>query len=493
MKSPARKISRLLTLALFFALPHLCAALVGDCTFYVSATGTGSGTSSGSPAGISSVASNSHAGAVICFMGVGGDYSFASSYGMSVSGSSTSPVTWIAYGDSAVNFKWTGGTNGGGSGTNTGRGRWILEVSAAYTVFDGINFVGNQYGNDAIYCASPGHHITVKNSTVTGFIYSGIACSAFDYETFINNQIWQNGENPNGVVTLASNAGSGLTPNQQAPYDSYTGLHTVICGNVITGTFDPTSGHTDGNGISLDLTTGVQAGGTLVCNNVIVMNGGDGIEVNSSEDNPSFPDPWTHVAVVNNTVAFSGMDLTRNFAPVNYANVHSTDVCYVNNISEAWAYSGTLPSGWSTTPPNWTETYTTTGTIFAVNGSSNPTNLWYQSVEGISNTLLNSNPLFVSPPTVSSSAGGQYASAPTPSALGNGMSIQSGSPAIGIGADPASVCTNLPAQTITDMAAYIYVDVTGGSRPHTGQDLGAYQVTASASGFAPGPFVIVQQ
>ncbi len=128
---------------------------------------------------------------------------------------------------------------------------------------------------------------------------------------------------------------------------------------------------------------------------MVLMNGGIGIEINSGDDNPSFPNPWAHVAVVDNTVAYSGLDLSRNYPPPNYANINSTDVCYVNNISEAWPYSGTLPSGWSTTPPNWSETYSPVATIFAGNSSSVSTNLWYQSIEGVSNTLLNANPLFL--------------------------------------------------------------------------------------------------
>lgn len=485
------KILRLLTLALSLALSTLCSALVSNCTFYVSASGSGSGSSSSSPAPISSVASNSSAGAVICFLG--GTYSFAQSYSLGTSGTSTSPVTWIAYGDSTAIFSWTGGTNVGGSPSNAGTGRWLIEDYAAYVVINGFTFQGNQYGNEAVYCASPGHHLTFVNNYVTGFIYTGLACSAFDYEYVLKNKFYLNGENPNGVVTIASNAGSGISFNQQTQYDSYTGLHCVVNGNIVEGQFDPTSGHTDGNGIILDLATAAQSGGCLVSNNVVLMNGGDGIEVNSGSDNPDFPNPWAHVAVVNNTVAYSGLDLTRDFAPINYANINSTDVCYVNNISGAWPYSGTLPSGWSTTPPNWSETYSPVGTIFAANSSSTPTNLWYQSIEGISNTLLNANPAFMSPPTVSNSAGGQYASAPSPASLGNGMAVQSGSSALGRGANAATACTNLPTQTLSDIQTYIYSDINSVSRPHSGQDLGAYEVTASVtSGAPPGPFVIVQ-
>lgn len=460
-------------LALALLLPSTCFGVVSNCTFYASPGGTGNGSSPSVPAPITSVASNTSAGSVICFMG--GTYDFAASYSISTSGTSTNPVTWIAYGDSPVTFAWTGGTNGGSSGNDTGEGRWLLENSAAYYVINGINFVGNNYGNEAIYCASPGHHLTFENNTITGFIYTGVACSSFDYEYVLNNQIWLNGENPNGVITLTSNAGSGISLNQQTQYDSYTGLHCAVVGNVVTGQFDPTSAHTDGNGIILDLATAAQSGGCLIANNMVLMNGGIGIEINSGNDNPSFPNPWAHVAVVDNTVAYSGLDLSRNYPPPNYANINSTDVCYVNNISEAWPYSGTLPSGWSSTPLNWSETYSPVATIFAGNSSAVSTNLWYQSIEGVSNTLLNANPLFLNPPTVSNTVGGQYANAPSPSSLGNGMTVQSGSSAIGRGVDAATTCTNLPAQTITDMEAYIYGDIQGLARPHSGQNAGAYQ------------------
>jgi hypothetical protein len=476
-----RKILRLITLICLFGLmafPNLCYGVINNCTFYVSATGTGNGSSSSAPAPISRIAGATSPGSVICFMGAGGPYNFAASYSISGSGTSASPVTWVAYGDSPVTFAWTGGTNGGGSGNNTGRGRWILEFSSAYYVINGINFQGNKYGNEAIYCGSPGHHLTIENSTASGFIYTAFACSNFDYEFVLNNQIWQNGENPNGVVTVASNAGSGISLNQQTQYDNYSGLHCAIVGNVVTGQVDPTSVHTDGNGIILDLSKNAQAGGCLVANNVIVMNGGIGIEINSGANNPSFPNPWSHVAVVNNTVAFSGLDLTRNYAPPNYSNIYSTDVCYVNNLSQAWNYTGPLPSGWATTPPNWLEETSPIGTIWAnttSSASATATNLWYQGIEGISQTQLNANPLFLKPPVLSSTAGGQYADAPTPAELGKGMSLQSGSPALGAGTDPELSCTNLPAQTIADMETYVYTDISGVARPHSGQDLGAYQ------------------
>jgi hypothetical protein len=466
-----KKLLLLVTFACLCALPSLCSATVDDCSFYVSPTGTGSGSTSSLAAPISKVAAASKPGSIICFMG--GTYDFATSYSISGSGTATEHLMWVAYGDSPVTFAWTGGEVPG-----AGIGRWILEDPGAYIVINGINFQGNNYGNEGIYCASPGHHLTVENSTFTGFIYTPIACSGFDYEYVLNNQFWQNGENPNNVATVGSNAGSAISFNQQVQFDNYTGLHCAIVGNVITGQVDPTTAQTDGNGIILDISIDAQDGGCLVANNVLVMNGGDGIEINSTANNPSFPNPWSHVAVVNNTVAYSGLDLNRDFAPINYTNIHSTDVCYVNNISLGWAYSGSLPSGWSTSPPSWTETYTTTGTIFANNTSSNPTNLWYQGVEGISNTLLNSSPVFLSPPgAVSNTAGGQYANAPTPAALGNGMSLQTSSPAIAIGADAAIACTNLPTQTISDIADYIYTDIAGAARPHSGQDLGAYEIT----------------
>src|SRR5919197_2843974 len=103
--------------------------------------------------------------------------------------------------------------------------------------------------------------------------------------------------------TIGSNAGSAITYNQQTLFDGYTGLHNIISNNIISGQFDPTSAHTDGNGISLDLTSQSTSGATLVVNNVVYGNGGRCIDVGSTS-----PNYWTNTIVVNNTCYKNSLD-----------------------------------------------------------------------------------------------------------------------------------------------------------------------------------------
>ncbi len=116
------------------------------------------------------------------------------------------------------------------------------------------------------------------------------------------------------LVTLDSNAGSGITVNQAIalPGDTYSGLHNVFANNIVTGQFDPTSGHTDGVGISLDLVKTQTLGATLVVNNVVYGNGGRCIEINSGYFYPN--DVFKNVIVANNTCYMNDLDLNLDHA-----------------------------------------------------------------------------------------------------------------------------------------------------------------------------------
>lgn len=432
------------------------AQLATNCTIYVSPSGGGNGSTVSSPTTLSGANAASVPGSVICFKG--GTYNLSSTFLPSHSGTSSSYITWKAYGDSPANFVWTGG-----AGSNNGTGRQMIAMNGpSYLKFIGFNLNGQQYANAGILCHG-GHHILYQNLYVKNMIYSGLESSACDYMTADHNQIWHVGENPYGLATVGSNAGSGITYNQQTLFDGYSGLHSIISNNIISGQFDPTSAHTDGNGISLDLTNQSTSGATLVVNNVVYGNGGRCIDIGSTS--PNF---WTNTIVVNNTCYKNSLDLTSKSVRANFMDLGSVNTHFINNISYAW-------SGWSGSVPNYQVVNGATGTTFNKE-------LWFGGVLGVTSTsqFVHADPLFVNPPAFNATAGGQYANSLDPALLGNDLTLQSGSPGKGIGVDPVTI-NGIPSQVVTDMQRYIYVDINGVARPHAGMDLGAYQSSSSTT------------
>lgn len=436
------------------------AQLATNCTIFVSPSGGGNGSTASSPTTLAGANSASGPGSVICLKG--GTYNLSSTFLPSHSGTASNYIAWKAYGDSPANFVWTGG-----AGSNNGTGRQMIAMNGpSYLKFMDFSLNGQQYANAGILCHG-GHHIVYQNLRVINLIYSGLESSGCDYMTADHNKIWHVGENPHGLVTVGSNAGSGITYNQQSLFDGYTGLHNVISNNIISGQFDPTSAHTDGNGISLDLSSQSTTGATLVVNNVVYGNGGRCIDVGSTS-----PNYWTNTIVVNNTCYKNSLDLTSKAVRANFMDLGSKNTHFINNISYAW-------SGWGGTVPNYQVVNGATGTTFHKG-------LWYGGVLGISSTsqLMHADPLFMNPPAYSGTTGGQYANSMDPALLGNALKLQSGSPAKGVGVDPATI-SGIPSQVVTDMKRYIYADINGVARPHSGMDLGAYQSAASSSTAAP--------
>src|SRR5215831_17497196 len=258
MQDLRKSILIVFCLSLFSSFGY--AQLATNCSIYVSPSGGGNGSTASSPTTMAGADSASVAGSVICLEG--GTYNLSSTFFPSHSGTSTAYITWTAYGNAPANLVWTGG-----AGSNAGTGRQMIAINGpSYIKFIGFNLNGQQYANAGILCHG-GHHILYQNLYVKNMIYSGLESSNCDYMTTDHNQIWHVGENPYGLATVGSNAGSGITYNQQTLFDGYSGLHNVISNNIVSGQFDPTNAHTDGNGISLDLTNQSASGTTLIVNN----------------------------------------------------------------------------------------------------------------------------------------------------------------------------------------------------------------------------------
>jgi hypothetical protein len=89
----------------------------------------------------------------------------------------------------------------------------------------------------------------IQNGDEAGF--SMVGC---DYLNAINNRIYRGG--------YGRGWSSGITFNKGRWHDAYSGFHNVIIGNIVSGMYDNSSYHTDGNGIIIDLSAGYSGSGS---------------------------------------------------------------------------------------------------------------------------------------------------------------------------------------------------------------------------------------
>ena len=150
---------------------------------------------------------------------------------------------------------------------------------------------------------SQNHHIQLVGNICHDCGGSGISLEEGDYYLVEGNTVYGNAHS--SVFQT-----SGISVYQARAYDSAAGFHIVIRRNLVYGNVESaviTAEHTDGNGIILDdfhnsqygSTAGNYTGKTLVENNIVAFNGGDGIAAYESDN----------VTVRHNTVAFNSTDL----------------------------------------------------------------------------------------------------------------------------------------------------------------------------------------
>jgi hypothetical protein len=186
-------------------------------------------------------------------------------------------------------------------------------------------------------------------------------------------------------------------------------------------------------------------------NNVVYGNGGRCIQANGVS---GF---W----VVNNTCYKNNLDTSLGNAG-SFTSQNSSNGYFVNNIAVAWHTSN--PSyDWEGSNSNilyYADMYSGSSPNFTPPAPAQ---------------LISADPLFVNPPYFDPSALGQYATALAPIQLGNGLTLQTTSPAYNRGIDPSTL-SGVPAHIVSDLRLYIYADINGKSRPQgAGSDLGAYQ------------------
>jgi hypothetical protein len=186
------------------------------------------------------------------------------------------------------------------------------------------------------------HHITVYKNNVSFCPGAGIYSAHADYINVMNNRAHDNGWwNWNGP--------SGISLYGMVNTDTYTGTKNYVVNNVSYSNIQkvPNSvlGITDGNGIVIDKNENTDDthipynARTYVANNVVYMNGGNGIITFHSR----------HVDIVNNST------YANNRSPINRGEIQanlSSDINVLNNILYAAPDKAVVVDGQSTNV-NW--------------------------------------------------------------------------------------------------------------------------------------------
>src|SRR6266446_4887102 len=249
------------------------ATLATDCTLYVAANGkdTNSGTAPTAPKTLNGASSVSEPGDVICLLG--GTYNLASTFFPARSGTASAWIVYKAYGDSTPTLTWTG-SNSDPDGSLIhfyGNSNW---TGQNYIEVRGLTFNGANINTYALKC-NASHHLRFIGNTLVNNGVGGIATKNCDYVYSEANSISHTGYNP-----INNTAGSGISYNSSMFFDTYLGFHSFVLNNIISGTYDASAYHTDGNGIIMDLSNDSSNPSTantppvLIANNVVFENGG---------------------------------------------------------------------------------------------------------------------------------------------------------------------------------------------------------------------------
>jgi Bacterial Ig domain len=398
------------------------------CTLYVSPTGSSSNTggSSTSPIRLDDAAGRAVPGDVVCL--TAGTYSVPSPLYLSRSGVAGSPIVYRSEGGEAV-LRSTASTPDD-----------MIQVTAgtSYLSFRGLTFDGAGVGDDAVHCKQGSNHIVFAGNTVRDTASVGFSGSGCDYVRVNRNLFYHIGYNP------ATSWGSAVTLNSSQWSDTAAGFHSYVVNNIISGTTDESSYHSDGNGIIMDMGGNVPP--VLIANNVVYENGGRCIHAFHAQN----------IWVVNNTCYNNGLDNRETYLGEIVAGGSDTNgIHFINNIVAAapGIYQYQLFNG-------------ATATLQTDDGHGGLVNIA---------PTFTADPRFVDPPTVDWSLAEPQSGALAPWNLASRLKLQTDSPMVNAGIDPRTA-TGMTDALRTGIDEFLSTDILGVARPTGGGfDLGAYE------------------
>jgi parallel beta-helix repeat protein len=358
---------------------------------------------------------------------------------LSHSGTASAPVIYRNDGGTAL-LQYTGPVAVGGLLQTVSYKHWR---GAHDIVFDGLTIDGADRIDGGIFVTQGAHHVTIENCVIRNTGSSGISLNATDYVTVTGNQIYHAGY-ANGWssgISLWYGGPTHVYGGRTAWYGHAQGVHNFIVDNIVSGTYDNSHYHSDGNGIIVDGSRSIPP--VLIANNLVYENGGAGIAVFST-----FGQVW----IVNNTAYANGLDLSvdageaAEYQVIKAANVHLVnDVAYGRqnraNYSYAYVYRNVASS------ITWLGDIAYNGTTAGVQSS----------ILGNRRDIQNVDPAFVDPPPVPK-AHAPWSSAVPPWEIGHALDLRPDKAVVQTGVDLIA-SKQFAAALVPGLRRYLTVDI----------------------------------
>ncbi len=420
--------------------PSIEAAVATNCTWFAAHDGRSgnSGTNKSDPLTLDAAHNKVDPGDVVCLLP--GTYNQTRTLFVNDGGSASAYITYKSYDPAApALLKWAG----------TSEEPLIkIDSNAAYLEFQGLKFDGSNKSPRAIQCLS-GHHIRIIGNNIRNTGSGGISGQGCDYLSIIGNTVFHTG--------YTKGWSSGIALNSMVWYNQNPGFHSVVVNNIVAGTYDGSSYHSDGNGIIMD--RGENTPPVLIANNLVYMNGGRCIHTYRNKNK------W----IINNTCYANSLDgqIAGGSGSVGeYQALMAENVYFINNVVQAWAKGYPFRQGQSTGVQYYRNAYFGGKGLIGMASTvkSDVTQLWQVT------------PQFRNPIQLDPSADGQYRNALDPDLVADRFQLQASSPLIDAGIDPRTL-PGLSPEIKAGIEQYVLTALDGTLRPQgTGFDIGAYEL-----------------